>query len=80
MDNKERGRQAAWLLEQESFRQAIDTCALYCQMKWANTAPEDTQQRELFYHQFAAVHSIEEMLKNFVEDGVRQEREENGNE
>jgi hypothetical protein len=73
-----RGRQAAWLLDQEAFREVLDACLVHCQMLWANTAPDDPNSRELLFQQFTAVHSLEEMLKNFVEDGARAMRETNG--
>ena len=77
-DKIDRGKNAAWLLEQAAFRDALDSCLLHCQLKWANSASEDSAARETLYHQFTAVHSIEEMLKNIMEDGLRQEREDHG--
>ncbi|MGI9465335.1 MAG: hypothetical protein ACR2OM_15440 [Aestuariivirgaceae bacterium] len=70
-----RGRQAKWLLDQELFHQAIDACLVHCQMEWAASETDDSTSREVIYHRFQAVGSIEEMLKNFVEDGTRAERE-----
>lgn len=74
----ERGQQAEYLLDHEAYRNVMDACLVHCQMLWANTGIEDSVSRETYFHQFKAVHAIGEMLKNFVEEGLRADREENG--
>ncbi|HUV66468.1 MAG TPA: hypothetical protein VMW24_21440 [Sedimentisphaerales bacterium] len=74
-----RGEQAAWLLEQPVFREAMDRCAIFCQACWAATTPDDPVSREIAYHQFRSIGQIESMLNNFVTDGNNTKREENGN-
>lgn len=73
-----RGRSAEWLLNQDIFAECMETCLRLIQTRWANSKPDDPASREVLFHQFTAVHDIEEMLRNFSEDGTRAENEKDG--
>lgn len=78
-----RGERAKFLLENPVFAEAVEMCELLCQARWQATAPDDAGSREISYHQFKAISSIEDMLNNFVTRGKNTETEEglkNGNE
>ena len=74
-----RGESAATLINDPVYREAMDASLRFIQSRWAATDMEDSTAREMLYHQFTAVHTLDDMLNNFIEDGTRAEREEADN-
>lgn len=73
-----RGERAANLMDNLVFKEVTDACLRLIQSRWASSKETDAEGREMLFHQHQAIHQIEEMLNNFIEDGHRAEKELNG--
>jgi hypothetical protein len=66
----ERGRRARAVLGSETVVEAIDHIAEQLQAQWRSTTSTMTAQREILFHQVAAMDAIKRQLHQWVADAA----------